>query len=420
MDHLDSSKKVLVLGAGSFAQSTLSILGQHGISGATCLTKEIGRYPASLVGDVILPKALKHHLNKTDYSLAIPMSLDWINTPGAERIREGKIPVFGPPPGGLQIERDRDFASKLCRQFSIAVPESQVASNRIEAEKIVSERNDLTVIKNPLCAPNSPIQAIVCESLNETRAWFEKIDYSEGVFLQEYMGRHEIGHVAFISNGEIYPLVTNQEYKRCFTGNMGSIAGAPLGGIVEKDTEDKYGLVKDLLFPLQPWLRSVNYHGPIQVTAARKRGKWHVLEYNARIGVTSGPLIMKMLKNPYETLLQIALNKNPKIEFLNEMEFGCSISLAGHGFPYPEVDSPGVPITIEGKIDCDLWWNQVAPSDSGNHYIALGQRILDVNAVGSNLQSTLEKAYANIERIHCGGSYFRTDIGKCLWPPGQP
>ena len=73
---------------------------------------------------------------------------------------------------------------------------------------------------------------------------------AEGIFLQEYLGRAEAGHIALVSGGEIYSLVTNQEYKRAFNGNMGIVAGAPLGGLVEQDPGDKYGLARDLLHPL--------------------------------------------------------------------------------------------------------------------------------------------------------------------------
>ena len=73
-----------------------------------------------------------------------------------------------------------------------------------------------------------------------------------------------------MSNGEIISQISNQEYKRAFTGNMGPVAGAPLGGIVEQDPADRYGLAKDLIYPLQPWLKKVNFHGPLQVTAMRQ------------------------------------------------------------------------------------------------------------------------------------------------------
>jgi phosphoribosylamine--glycine ligase len=92
-----------------------------------------------------------------------------------------------------------------------------------------------------------------------------------GCFLQEYLGRAEIGHIALVSGGEIYSLVTNQEYKYAFNGNQGVVAGAPLGGLVERDPNDKYGLARKLIHPLLPWLRAAKFNGPLQVTAIKRR-----------------------------------------------------------------------------------------------------------------------------------------------------
>lgn len=415
----EKKPRVMVLGAGSYAHSTLGTLRASGIEGITCLTREIGRYPASLVGEIINPGELADYLDNHSIDLVVPMSVDWQKLAGTRAVIDKHIPVFGPPPEGLRLERDRQFASDLCRQFSIPVPKSRVASNRLEAERILAEDNQLLVIKNPLCSPTSPIQAIVCETLSETKAWLGAIDYAEGVFLQEFMGRKEAGHVAFISDGTLIPMVTNQEYKRCYNGNLGTVAGAPLGGIIEVDTGDKYGLVKELLEPLLPWFREVNYHGPVQVTAAMKNGKWHVLEYNARIGVTSGPLIMRVLENPLECCINVARNKQVSPRFKPGHHFGCSISLTGYGFPYQDVKCPSLPITIEGEIDCDLWWNQVRKAEDGDHLITLGQRLADINTTGADLESAVAHGYRNIRKLQCGGSYYRTDIGQCLWPPGN-
>ena len=56
-----------------------------------------------------------------------------------------------------------------------------------------------------------------------------------GFFFRNIWGAPRAGHIALVSGGEIYSLVTNQEYKYAFDGNQGIVAGAPLGGIVEKD-----------------------------------------------------------------------------------------------------------------------------------------------------------------------------------------
>jgi phosphoribosylamine--glycine ligase len=131
--------------------------------------------------------------------------------------------------------------------------------------------------------------------------------------LQEYLGRAEAGHIALVSGGEIHSLVTNQEYKYAFNGNLGIVAGAPLGGLVERDENDKYGLARELIHPLKPWLRESELSRPDSTgrcksppssAAASPHQKWHVIEYNIRIGVTSGPMILRMLKNPAEIVLR--------------------------------------------------------------------------------------------------------------------
>jgi hypothetical protein len=42
-----------------------------------------------------------------------------------------------------------------------------------------------------LFSPTSPIHTILCETLDDTRAWLKHVDYAEGVFMQEYLGRCE-------------------------------------------------------------------------------------------------------------------------------------------------------------------------------------------------------------------------------------
>ena len=173
-----------------------------------------------------------------------------------------------------------------------------------------------------------------------------------------------------------------------------------------------------MIHPLLPWLRKTRFHGPLQVTAVRRNGRWHVIEYNVRIGVTSGPMILRMLKNPVETILATARDQNPDPQFKSGVAFGCSLTLAGYGYPFVQVRGPQVPLDVDGAFDCDVWWNEVARSPDGA-LMAAGHRIADVNALAASLDKAVAKAYDNIRRIRVLGSYYRTDVGKSLWPPGK-
>jgi phosphoribosylamine-glycine ligase len=442
---------VMILGVGSFAHSIGKALADAGADVSTYLTRNYGHFSPSLVGPTFSRDAFPSPvplIRDRTIDVVIPQSIDWALQPWAADLVKSGAGIFSPTGEAMRIERERDFARKLCADFKIPFPQAYVASNRIEAEKILAQYPRPFVIKNPLCSPTSPIHTILCETVADTRAWLHHVNYAEGVFLQEYLGRAEAGHIALVSGGEIYSLVTNQEYKYAFNGNQGIVAGAPLGGLVERDENDKYGLARELLHPLLPWLRKVNYHGPIQVTAikvgqasrlprervsasnraslraARAGGtpallssQWHVIEYNIRIGVTSGPMILRMLKNPAEVILRTTRNEKLDLQFNDRLNFGCSLTLAGYGYPFTQVRSPHLPLETDGQFDCDVWWNEVARGADG-HLVATGHRIADVIALAPKLDAAIARAYANIRKIRVVGSYFRTDVGQSLWPPG--
>jgi len=418
---MSTSPHVMLLGVGAFAHSVMRILKENGARVSCYLTRSYGHYGPSLEGEVYpasyFPSPVRFVRDKK-VALLIPMSIDWILQPWAEELLSLDVPVFSPVGDAMKLERERDFGRQLCERFGASFPRSHVARNRLEAEAILKSDPRPYVIKNPLCSPTSPVHTIVCESAEDTLHWLERLDYAEGVFLQEYMGRAEAGHIAVVSGGEIYSLVTNQEYKRAFNGNMGIVAGAPLGGLAEKDPEDKYGLARELLHPLLPWFRETDFHGPVQVTAAKCDGKWHVLEYNVRMGVTSTQMILRLLENPLEVIYNTARNLKVAPRFRDDLQFGASLTLAGFGYPYVSIQGPKLPVKITASPTCDIWWNEVA-EDARGGLVMTGHRIADIVAVSDNLDKSIALAYENIRKLKCLSSYYRTDVGMSLWPPGK-
>src|SRR5882724_3735446 len=388
----------MVLGVGAFAHSTAQILRESGAVVSTYLMRDYAHHAPALAGPTFHREQFPSPcplIRERNIAVVIPMSIDWAQAPWKDELLELGVPIFSPTGEGMRIERERDFARGLCHDFNIPFPQALAARNRLEAEEILEKHPLPFVIKNPLCSPTSPIHTIVCETPEDTRSWLKHVDYAEGVFLQEYLGPCEAGHIALVSGAEIYSLVTNQEYKRAFAGDMGIVAGAPLGGLAEMDPGDKYGLARELLHPLLPWFREVNYHGPIQVTAVQRNNQWHVIEYNIRIGVTSGAMILRMLSNPVETLLRTGRNQKLAPTFKADWNFGCSITLAGYGYPYVQMRGPQLPVELAGAFDpgCDVWWNEVT-RDAGGKLFSTGHRIADVIGFGATLDAALALAYA--------------------------
>jgi phosphoribosylamine-glycine ligase len=412
---------VMAFGVGSFAQSSTQILKESGAATATYLTRRNGNFPPSLTGPTFhfdeVPSPVPI-LKQRKVDFVFPQSIDWAQQPWATDLLATKIPILCPTGEAMLLERERDFARRLCREYKVPFPASHVAPNRLAALSLLKKNPRPYVIKNPLCSPGSPVHTIVCETVEDTRAWLDHVNYAEGVFLQEYLGRAEAGHIALVNGGEIVSLVTNQEYKRAHVGNLGVVCGAPLGGIVERDPEDKYGLARELLHPLRPWFKQVKFNGPVQVTACKVGSKWHVIEYNIRLGITSGSMILRLLDNPLEVLWDTVRRRTPSPRWRDSMAFGCSMTLAGYGYPHLQVRGPSFPVEVSGDFDCDVWWNEVERSRDGR-LVTAGFRYADVIATAPTLDAAVAQSTANISKIRVLASYYRTDIGRNLWPPGS-
>jgi len=196
----------MVFGVGSFAHSVAQILKDDGAEVSTYLTRNYGHYPPSLAGPVHTRESFPNPcplLGREKVDVVVPMSIDWAQAPWADELQRSRVPIFSPVGEAMMIERDRDFARRLCAKFGVPCPQAAVARNRLEAEEMLRRHPRPYVIKNPLCSPTSPIHTILCETLEDTRSWLRNIDYAEGAFLQEYMGRAEAGHIALISGGEV-------------------------------------------------------------------------------------------------------------------------------------------------------------------------------------------------------------------------
>ena len=116
---------VLVLGVGAFAHSTVQILKDSGARVCTYLTRNYGQYGASLAGPVFnhqqhpspCPLVREHGVG-----LVIPMSIDWAQAPWSRDLLGSGVPLFSPVGEAMRIERDRDFARRLCARYRIPFP----------------------------------------------------------------------------------------------------------------------------------------------------------------------------------------------------------------------------------------------------------------------------------------------------------
>jgi phosphoribosylamine-glycine ligase len=125
-----------------------------------------------------------------------------------------------------------------------------------------------------------------------------------------------------------------------------------------------------------------------------------------------------MLSNPLETFLACVRGEPMRPEWRDGRDCGCNLTLAGYGYPYTQLTGPNMPVVLKGDFSCDVWWQEVE-GPSVDHLEAAGHRICDVAASAPSIPEAIKLAYANIRQIHSLASYYRTDVGQSLWPPGS-
>ncbi|MCI5073119.1 hypothetical protein MRY82_09305 [bacterium] len=359
-------------------------------------------------------QALNNYMLKHQINYVYPTSINWRQFVDEAFIKQQKIKVLAVNKQALAIEKDRFFAKTLCNEYKIPFIESYTFDRQSEAVSFIQNNPAAYVIKNRYSSPNSKIKTTVCTSYEQTLAIIKQTDCSDGIFLQKYAGEDEAGHTVFITNGKVYPFCTNQEYKKLYTGNLGETLSTPMGGIVEIDQKDHYGLVEHLIQPLIPWFKKVAYCGPLQVTAIKKNHTWHVLEYNARLGVSSGPMIMLSMNNFFNTFKNIYLGKAFDIEIKPNKKYSSLLHIVSHQYPYK--NSPQYyPIEMKIYTDGVYFWDNIIEKNR-TYYAQKGHGIVNIISSHDHFNLCIEKLYTCAQDIQSYGSFYRTDIGKTLWP----
>jgi phosphoribosylamine-glycine ligase len=107
----------MILGVGSFAHSIGQALADAGANVSTYLTRNYGHYPPSLVGPTFQREAFPNPvplLRQQGIDCVIPQSIDWAQAPWAEELMRSGAGIFSPTGEAMRIERERDFARRLC------------------------------------------------------------------------------------------------------------------------------------------------------------------------------------------------------------------------------------------------------------------------------------------------------------------
>jgi phosphoribosylamine--glycine ligase len=305
------------------------------------------------------------------------------------------------------------------KKYGIPTAEYQTFSDADSAKAYIREKGAPIVVKaDGLALGKGVTVAIDLETALEAvdaMMTDRKFGDSGGrVVIEEYMTGPEVTVLAFTDGKTVVPMLSSQDHKRAFTGDLGPNTGG-MGAFCPspKYTDDLADICMKTIF--RPTIdamvnegrvfKGVLYFG-LMLTPAGPR----VIEYNSRFGDPEAQAVLSMLKTDLLDVFEaVADERLGEIDIEWRGGYSCCVVMASGG--YPEKYDKGFPITGLNEVPDDITVFHAGTAKSGAGVVTNGGRILGVTATGDSLSSAAKRAYDGVGLISFEKAYFRADIG---------
>lgn len=343
------------------------------------------------------------------------------------------IPAFGPDHKAARIESSKAFSKELMRKYDIPTAKYETFRNPCSAtEFIINNDKYPIVLKADGLALGKGV--LICQNEEDALSGIKEImvdkqfgDAGNFLVIEEFLTGPEVSVLAFCDGKTVIPMVSSQDHKRALdgdeglnTGGMGVITPNPFytPEIAEECMEKIFiPTVKAMAVESHPF-KGCLYFGLMLTEDGPK-----VIEYNARFGDPEAQVVLPLLQGDFLEICQACTNGElDKVEFSFEDKAAAIVIVASGG--YPEHYE-------KGKVISGLQDGQIpdAPENvhvihagtkiDGENLVTNGGRVLGVVATGQTLESALNDAYSQIDKIKFDGAFYRHDIGKKALDAGK-
>ncbi len=334
-------------------------------------------------------------------------------------VKEGRR-ICGPDKVGAQLEGSKIFAKEFMLKHGIPTAEYKKFTSYSQAVDYVRLKGAPIVVKADGLAAGKGV--IVAETVEEATDALKMImkdkafgEAGSRVIVEQCLRGEEASFMILTDGETVVPLATSQDHKQIFdgdkgpnTGGMGAYSPAPI-----VDESLRKVVMETVIAPMMKGLKKerMNFRGVIYVGLMICDGKPSVLEYNCRFGDPEAqPILMRLESDLFDLLKATAEGKLKDVEVTWKDEASICVVLASKG--YPGVYKKGDVITglDSFKKSKDVVVFHAGTKLKGKDVVTAGGRVLGVTALGKDIKTAKDNAYAAIEKISFEGMQYRKDI----------
>jgi phosphoribosylamine--glycine ligase len=341
-----------------------------------------------------------------------PLAVGLVDSLSAEGIR-----CFGPKQAAAQIEASKVFAKDFMARHNIPTARYATFHQFEEASRYLETINYPIVIKASGLAAGKGV--ILPETMDEAKGALKSIlidkafgDAGDEVVIEERLIGQEVSLMAFTDGMFVVPMLPAQDHKRLLdgdegpnTGGMGAFAPAPIF-TVDMMNEAMGSVLKPAVNGLKSegtLFVGVLYAG-LMITPTGIR----VLEFNCRFGDPETQVVLPLLETDLLEIAEACVNGNlAEVDIRWKNGAAVCVVLASKG--YPESVESGKQAVIE-KLSEDLVCFHAGTRTNNGNIITSGGRVFGLTSWAGDIESAVEKVYANIDKVSFEGMQYRKDI----------
>ncbi len=332
------------------------------------------------------------------------------------------IPAFGPRANAAIIEASKAFSKDLMKKHHIPTARYETFTDLDKALAYIQAQGAPIVVKADGLALGKGVvvASTVAEAETAVREMMEDKKFGESgstVVIEECMAGPEVTVLAFCDGEHLVPMLSSQDHKRAYDGNLGPNTGG-MGAFCPSPkytSEIAERCMKEIFLPTVAALNAEGrpFKGVIYFGLMLTKDGPKVVEYNARFGDPETQPILSMLDTDLIDIFQACVDGTlDQVDIKWKSGAACCLVLASGG--YPVSYKSGYPIfgLTEAEALGATVFHAGTKKGEDSTILTAGGRVLGVTATAPSLEEAIEKAYAAAKPISFQDMHFRTDIGK--------
>ena len=361
--------------------------------------------------------ALAERVDLTVVGPELPLSLGI-----ADRFRERGLAVFGPSQAAARLESSKAFAKDLMARHGIPTARFRACADPAAARAWCRELGVPLVVKADGLAAGKGV--IICRTLEEADAavatCLEQRAFGAAgasVVIEEFMVGEEASFFAITDGASILPLAGAQDHKTVFdddrgpnTGGMGAYSPAPV-----LDAAMTERVMAEIVRPTVAAMskEGAPFAGCLYVGLMIARDGPKVVEFNCRFGDPESQVVLPRLDADLLPLLD-TVARGGVLPAAVPWRPDASVCVVMASGGYPAAYETGRAITgvdaAEALPGVTVFHAGTARRDGA--LVTAGGRVLAVQALGHDVRTAVDTAYAAVRRIRFEGAHYRCDIAR--------